>query len=170
MLVVAPFANIIWSASSADQPWPLTVYYGRLSVLRRQDEAKAKDLLEQLAAHGHAWSLFGLATLLTQAHNKPGGDPAEMARAAALYIQAADKGVAPACKNVANLYELGIGVPKDEVKALQWLQRAAKAGDPSAQVVLGRKLSMGEGVEKDEKQGFALFERVRPLATKGAGK
>ena len=53
-------------------------------------------------------------------------------------------------------------MPKDEVKALQWLQRAAKAGDPSAQVVLGRKLSMGEGVEKDEKQGFALFERVRP--------
>ncbi len=84
----------------------------------------------------------------------------ELARAAQLYIGAADKGVAPACKNIANLYELGVGVPKDERKAVEWLTRAAKAGDPSAQVVLGRKLSTGEGVEVDEKKGFAMFSLV----------
>ncbi len=130
-------------------------------VVWMQEPAKARDLLEQLSAHGHGWSMFGLATLLMQEHNKAGGDPAEVARAGKLYIAAADKGVAPACKNVANMYELGLGLPKDLHLSLQWLTRAAKAGDPSAQVVLGRKLSQGDGVEKDEERGFAMFMLVR---------
>jgi uncharacterized protein len=145
------------------------------------------DLLEQLANHKHGWSMFALATILARNnHDKPDGDDKQLARAVALYTAAAEANVTPAMKNLSNFYELGIGTPKDPAAALHWLTRAAKAGDPTAQVklkvklwlwmrcsrskarirawfqiVLGRKLTFGEGgVDKDEAQGFQMYNLV----------
>lgn len=58
------------------------------------------------------------------------------------------------------MLEKGLGVKADQQAALLWLQRAAKAGDPNAQLVLGRKISLGEGITADEARGFAMFEKV----------
>jgi TPR repeat protein len=100
-----------------------------------QDEAKAIDLLEQLVNHKHGWSMFALATILARNnHNKPDGDPQQLVRAVALYTAAAEANIIPAMKNLSNFHELGIGTPKDPAKALHWLTRAAKGGDPTAQV------------------------------------
>ena len=101
-----------------------------------QDKAKGMGLLEQLVAHGHGWACFVLGTLLLQEHNIPGGDAAQVARAFQLFHKAAEANVAPAMKNLSNLYELGVGTTKDAGKALEWLRKAAKSGDPSAQVGL----------------------------------
>jgi TPR repeat protein len=62
------------------------------------------------------------------------------------------------------MYELGVGTEKDPRKAVEWLKRAAQAGDPTAQIQLGRKLALGDGVEKDDQKAFAMFNMVRCLS------
>src|SRR3546814_15810663 len=54
--------------------------------------------------------------------------PAEPARAAGLYREAAGLGVSEAFLNLGNLYASGEGVDADPVQALAWLTLAAEAG------------------------------------------
>lgn len=44
---------------------------------------------------------------------------------------------------------VGAGVPRNMAKAIDWLQRAAEAGNPRAQRALGRAYARGEGVTRD---------------------
>ncbi len=97
-------------------------------------------MLQQLSAPaiGHAWARFALATLLLKLHNRPSGNAAQLTRAVEMYTLAAEAGVVPALKNLANMYELGIGVEQNDATAVEWLRRSAKAGDPSALVRVPR--------------------------------
>ena len=62
------------------------------------------------------------------------------------------QGEANAQFNLAVCYEDGIGVEKDEQKAVEWYKKAAKQGDVKAQNNLALCYEDGIGVEKDEKQ------------------
>lgn len=69
---------------------------------------------------------------LAQMTEKGVGRPADPARAAELYKQAADLGSVAALSELASLYRLGRGVPRDPVQAQELWQRAASAGDQPA--------------------------------------
>ena len=47
-------------------------------------------------------------------------------------------------------FEYGIGVPKDDAKALEWYTRAAENGDVGTQLLLAKRYSEGNRVPKDE--------------------
>jgi TPR repeat protein len=54
-------------------------------------------------------------------------------------------------------YLSGRGVPKDEAKAIGFLQKSADAGFPQAMVQLGTMYQYGQGTAKDEKKAQQYF-------------
>mmetsp|Transcript_4809 Transcript_4809/g.20612 ORF Transcript_4809/g.20612 Transcript_4809/m.20612 type:complete len:492 (-) Transcript_4809:119-1594(-) len=127
------------------------------------NESAAEEVFEEILKQvPHGWSMFSLATILTMRHSdvKTDEDRRGLARALTLYRRAAEQGVAPACLNVSNMHMLGIGTEVNTELGMQWLVKAAKAGDPIAQVQLATRLSRGEDVGKDEGKAFRLFERA----------
>ena len=97
------------------------------------DPARAALIFDELVKAGHAWAHFARASMLSSAHSgHPAG--AECARAFELMKIAAQKGIAPAFLNVANMLAGGIGTTKDEAAATEWVVSAARRGDPRAQV------------------------------------
>ncbi len=50
---------------------------------------------------------------------------------------------------LARMYYLGKGVPKDAAKAMEWYQKAAAQGNVKAQAILGVIYAKGEGVSED---------------------
>lgn len=61
----------------------------------------------------------------------------KLAEAAVWYQKAAQKGFADAQTQLAQLYEAGEGVPKDEARAMELYAKAAAQGDDEAQLALG---------------------------------
>jgi TPR repeat protein len=61
----------------------------------------------------------------------------KLAEAAVWYQKAAQKGFADAQTQLAQLYESGEGVPKDEARAMELYAKAAAQGDDEAQLALG---------------------------------
>src|SRR5271170_1336562 len=59
---------------------------------------------------------------------------------------AADKGDAKAQYELARYYAKGMGVPKDDVKAAQYLRQSADQGYADAQVMFGSCYGRGQGV------------------------
>ena len=67
--------------------------------------------------------------------------------------KAADQGSAAGEDGVGLLYARGLGVAKDEAKALEWFKKAGYAGDANAQVRLAAMYETGQGgVTKDDKE------------------
>ena len=52
--------------------------------------------------------------------------------AASLYMKACDGGVAAGCKRLGSLYERGVGVAEDSMRALELYDQACTAGDSEA--------------------------------------
>ena len=48
------------------------------------------------------------------------------------------------------MHHFGQGTPQSYPLAAKWIKRAADAGNPTAQHVIGQMLQNGQGVEKDE--------------------
>lgn len=63
--------------------------------------------------------------------------------------RAADKGASRAIYNLARVYYVGMGVPRDLARALDLFEAAARAGELLAQIELGRIYSQGLGVLPD---------------------
>ena len=56
--------------------------------------------------------------------------------------------------------DAGIGCKADPAVALQWLQIAARNGEPLAQYELGRRLFMGNGVARDQAAAVSWFRKA----------
>ena len=61
----------------------------------------------------------------------------------------AEKGLAPAQNNLAQMYRYGQGVTQNYKEALKWYRLAAEQGNASAQNSLGVMYENGAGVTKD---------------------
>jgi uncharacterized protein len=74
-----------------------------------------------------------------------------------------ERGVAaddPGCVEQLSLYHtLGILVPADATKGLALRRRAAEAGRPVSQMLLGQQYETGDGVDHDWKQALAWLEK-----------
>ncbi len=62
----------------------------------------------------------------------------------------AEQGDAKAQYELGTLYDVGIGVPQDDVEAAKWFLKAAEQGEAWAQFKLGMMHANGRGVVKDE--------------------
>ena len=72
--------------------------------------------------------------------------------------QRAEQGVAEAQAILGVMYSKGIGVVKDERKALMWFYEAAEQGDSSAQFIIGVKYSTGN--RKNYMEAFRWFGKA----------
>lgn len=86
-----------------------------------------------------------------------GGTP-DVARAATLYEQAAERGYAKSMCALGNLYVAGRGVPKDEARGTALCRQGADLGNPDAQTDLGNYYLQGIGVPRDMVQARHWYE------------
>ena len=68
------------------------------------------------------------------------------------YRKASDKGYAEAQCNLGYCYELGNGVPQDDILAAYWYRKAAEQGHAISQCNLGHFYLEGKGVTKSLKE------------------
>ncbi len=62
----------------------------------------------------------------------------------------AEQGQAEAQYNLGDMYQLGLGVPRDYQEAAQWCRLAAEQGHAGAQALLGAMYYLGQGVPRDD--------------------
>jgi uncharacterized protein len=122
-----------------------------------KDEVKAKDYLTKAVASGHKLAAFNLAQLI---FSKARTD-AERKQAYDLFLQAADAGLADAQYAVSQFLANGTGgVPFDEVKAREWLEKAARQNFDTAMLDYASWLIDGIGGKKDYDTGFLWMKRA----------
>ncbi|WP_455206193.1 tetratricopeptide repeat protein [Kaarinaea lacus] len=69
----------------------------------------------------------------------------------------AKQGQAEAQRFLGQMYDKGLGVPRDYNKAISWYKKAAEQKDPAAQYHLGLKYANGHGVAENQKQAYIWF-------------
>ncbi len=107
--------------------------------------AKARELLEQAAAHGFVTAAMALGELYESGRL---GAP-DLTQALAWYQRAADAGSVDAQVATATAYFMGRGTRPDAVEAARWYRMAANGGDVGAQYILGSMYEKGDGVSAD---------------------
>jgi hypothetical protein len=80
-----------------------------------------------------------------------------------LYDQASETGFLPAFADLASMYWAGTGVAVDRERALDWLHRGIKAGDPFSYVHLAELYEQGNGVPKDLQKTFFHYRRASEI-------
>lgn len=72
----------------------------------------------------------------------------------------AESGEPSAQFNLAMIYDEGRGVPKNDAKALEWLERAVAGEHHEALNLYGVRVARGEGVKQDFARAASLFRRA----------
>src|ERR1700757_1335107 len=72
-------------------------------------------------------------------------------------VKRAEKGDLSAQIKLAEAYSRGIGVIRNDVEAIFWLQKASDRGDPAAQNDLGYMYAEGRGIERDQAMALKWF-------------
>jgi TPR repeat protein len=80
----------------------------------------------------------------------------------------AEAGDAHAQNYIGIHYYLGLGVPRNFSKALEWYGRAANVGDINAQHNLGLMYEAGQGVERDFEKAFVWLYAAHRQGNKNA--
>jgi TPR repeat protein len=75
-------------------------------------------------------------------------------------LEKAEKGNASAQFNLALLYYIGEGVPKNDVEAVKWYRHAADQGYSRAQNDLGFMYAYGVGVPKNDAEAVKWYRRA----------
>ncbi|WP_347274728.1 tetratricopeptide repeat protein [Candidatus Kuenenia sp.] len=65
------------------------------------------------------------------------------------------------------MYEKGMGLDKDEAKAVRWYRKAAEQGSAAAQSMLGRAYAEGYGVAKNEVEAMKWFRKAAESELQG---
>ncbi len=73
------------------------------------------------------------------------------------FLQAAEKGYAPAQLMLGLMYEQGQGIPPDYEQAIIWVRKAAEQGSPDAQLNLGQMYYDGKITEQDYNEAMKWY-------------
>jgi len=123
------------------------------SDIRPDQETRLAALAEQ----GDTRSMVGLAYMRLNSDDSR-YDPV---KAAALLERAADAGSAEAQFELAQLYEIGLGVPQNTARALDLYRASADQGFADALNDMGFFYFQGDlGLPRDAAKGLAYFERA----------
>jgi TPR repeat protein len=136
-----------------------------------QDKNHAKDLfeacIEAIKEQAHSkedgWGAFVLGSMY-----EDGDGISENKEEASYWYQIslpwlckiAEQGHVVAQISLGFCYRNGLGVEKDEKRAVSWYQKAAEQGHPVAQYNLGFCYENGQGVRKDEKAAVAWYRKA----------
>lgn len=72
-------------------------------------------------------------------------------------LPAARSGNADAEELIGIMYAMGLGVPKDDVRAFEWYLRSAMKGHPGAQSGIGWYYEIGRGVAQDLTRAYMWY-------------
>ena len=84
----------------------------------------------------------------------------DYALAARLFRPLAEQGDAKAQSALGEMYDKGMGVPKDTQEAVQWYRKAADQGFASAQHNLGVLYAEGRGVPQDDQEAVQWWRKA----------
>jgi len=115
----------------------------------------ARKWYEKAAKQGNAKAQYNLGKLY---HDTAPNDEHAYQKAKYWYEKAVKGGVIEANNNLASLYIDGLGVKKDEQKALELLEEAASQGNAAAQVNLAVLYAWGEEVTHDKMKAYENFK------------
>ncbi|MAQ71415.1 MAG: hypothetical protein CL565_04390 [Alphaproteobacteria bacterium] len=113
--------------------------------------------IENQAFDGSGAAQHDLAAIYTAGH---AGVEGSYETAAKWFEEASYNGIANARYNLGVLYQQGLGVPKDETKAVQLYKAASYLQHPEAQYNLGIAYIEGVGVDHDIRHAAYYFERA----------
>jgi hypothetical protein len=91
-------------------------------------------------------------------------DRANPNTALSVWMSAARAGDATAETYVGEIYERGLGRPRDYSAAALWYRKAADQGNPRAQLLLGTLYEKGLGVERDPVKALELYRKAAGLS------
>ena len=74
-----------------------------------------------------------------------------------MFRKLAEQGQAEAQRFLGQMFDKGLGVPKNYSKAVDWYRKAAEQRDPAAQYYLGLKYANGHGVQENSRQAYIWF-------------
>jgi len=75
-------------------------------------------------------------------------------------VEKANKGDAEAQTALAERYQKGEGVPKNDAEAAKWYRKAAEQGVPDAQYTLGKMYGDGDGVPKNGAEAAKWYRKA----------
>ena len=104
--------------------------------------------------------LFGISILRTDS-SSVALQRGHYTHAVKLLRKDADNGDAAALTMLANLHQLGLGVPRRPDKSVSLYSEAAFAGNVAARVNLGHAYSRGEGVPENAELSYAWYNLAR---------
>lgn len=153
-----------------------------------KDYAKAYALYLKAAAQNYAPALINLGNMCHNGHHVKQndsdaerwylkaaelGDPMALdtlgcfygffndhEKAMQYFLKAAEKGYAPSCNNIGNMYYYGDGVQKDYKKAFEWYYKSAEQNNPRAQFNLGFLYENGKGIEQSYENAFKWYSKA----------
>ena len=89
----------------------------------------------------------------------PNSDLAGLSRTTSKQVQrAAEKGEPLAQYQMGLIYAAGLGVSKNDAKAVTWFRKAAENGEPHGQFALGTRYVTGRGLPQDDAEAVRWFQ------------
>jgi TPR repeat protein len=107
-------------------------------------QADALDQLREKADAGDVRAQFDLATRYSTGLR---GAPFSQKLAAVYFEKAALRGDDRAMLNLGVMYEVGRGVPKDDLQSIRWILDSAESGNTRGQYQLALRFEVGHGME-----------------------
>ena len=132
-------SGLTWAFAAEPQGQAIDPSRNKESTDARNASFTGTDLSDDTLSTEQPWHWFnlGLSNHLNQA-TQP-----SMTTAIAAYTKAAQGQCAPALVNLGYAYDKGLGVTKDNAKAVEYYRQAAEMGNPVALYNLGRKYFTG---------------------------
>ncbi len=150
-----PKAAAFWYQQGADHGDAAAMFKYALLLMEgtvvQKDKTKADQLMKKAADLGNGSAAFNYAQVLVGDHPGPEG----LKMALPYYLKGAEQGIADAQYAVSQIYMAVEDLGQDrKLKALTWIERAARAGFDTAQLDLGLWLVNGTAGPRDAKAGF----------------
>ena len=116
--------------------WGLTLQHGRDGAVE-SNPRKALELMANAAKHGHPWARYSLANAYLSGVDNVLKPDLEMSfRLFKACTESKSTEMPGAFAHVGNMYQHGLGVEKNEDKAIQYFHTAADMGDDNSKRVL----------------------------------
>ena len=153
-------------AAGADDPQALfelaRVYQTRKAY---RDDRRAYDNFRRAALRGHTEAQFQAGRALEHGV----GTNENLREAFLMYEQSAKSGFAPAQNAVGVFLKKGLGTTRDDVKALEWLTKAAAGGSPDAYFHIGELHEQGRaGLPKSKANAMEWYRKGAALGSEEA--
>lgn len=130
-----------------------------------RDDRRAYDNFRRAALRGHAEAQFQAGRALEHGV----GTDENLREAYLMYEPSAKSGYAPAQTAIGVFLKKGLGTSRDDVKALEWLTKAAAGGSPDAYFHIGELHEQGRaGLPKSKTNAMEWYRKGAALGSEEA--